>query len=257
MDGINRRNNKMHECIIEIAGVPVLIQCRFKENVDFFQDYVSEKQACFTIRATETDLKRIQSDFERADRADGILPYQRSDPYLENNAIHSLLVEGLIPYHVLLMHGSAICMDGQAYIFTASSGTGKSTHTRLWREVFSERAWMINDDKPLIRMENGRITVYGSPWDGKHHLSRNASAPLKAVIWLNRDENNSIMPMTAVDAFPIVRKQVSLPQNKELLMQVLAMEKQLLQTVDFYKLYCNMEQDAAWTAWKRCATPQP
>ena len=240
----------MHECTIELAGVPVLIRCCFKENVDFFYDYLSEKQACFTIQPTKTDLMYIQSEFERADEEEGIQPYRRADWYLENNAIHSLLAEKLAAYHVLLMHGSAICMDGQAYIFTASSGTGKSTHTRLWREVFGEHAWMINDDKPLIRIEAGCAMAYGSPWDGKHHLSSNASAPLKAVVWLNRDTKNHIIPMPTADAFSVVMKQVFSPRDKGMLVQVLELEKQLLQTVGFYKLFCNMEQDAARIAWE-------
>ena len=112
--------------------------------------------------------------------------------YLENMSIQNILSKRLLDYNVLLLHGSALCMDGEAYIFTAPSGTGKSTHVRYWRETFGDRVWMINDDKPMIRMENGKATVYGTPWDGKHHLSRNASAPLKAVVWLKRDKENHI-----------------------------------------------------------------
>lgn len=240
----------MHECTIELAGVPVLIRSCFKENIDFFRDYFSGKHACFTIQPTKTDLMYIQSEFEREDKADGIQPYRRADWYLEINAIHCLLAEKLASYQVLLLHGSAICMDGQAYVFTAPSGTGKSTHTRLWREVFGERAWVINDDKPLIRIEAGGVTVYGSPWDGKHHLSCNAFAPLKAIVELSRDTENRIIPMQTADAFAVVMRQVFSPRDKETLLQVLSLEKQLLQTVDFYKLFCNMEQDAAYTAWK-------
>ena len=78
-------------------------------------------------------------------------------------------------------------MDGEAYIFTAVSGTGKSTHAMLWREVFGERVRMINDDKPLIRITpEGKAVVYGTPWDGKHHLSKNSAFPLKAICWLTR-----------------------------------------------------------------------
>ena len=84
-------------------------------------------------------------------------------------------------------------MDGAAYLFTAPSGTGKSTHTRLWREVFGDRVWMINDDKPMLRISENLVTAYGTPWNGKHHISRNASAPLKAIVQLNRGKENIIM----------------------------------------------------------------
>ena len=113
--------------------------------------------------------------------------------------LHALLAEKLVAYGALLMHGSALCMDGNAYIFTAKSGTGKSTHARLWREAFGDRVWMINDDKPMIRVDEMR--VYGTPWDGKHHLSRNASAPLKAIVKLERAEENRVAPLAKADAF--------------------------------------------------------
>lgn len=100
-----------------------------------------------------------------------------------------MLAAALLYYNILLMHGSALCMDGEAYIFAAPSGTGKSTHARLWREVFGDRVWMINDDKPLVRVEEERAFVFGSPWCGKHKLGCNGSARLKAVVELTTDRN--------------------------------------------------------------------
>ena len=117
----------------------------------------------FTIEPTEDDLARIQRGLDRIAEAEGNPKEQRSDSFLENNAIHALIAEKLVEYDILLFHGSALCMDRQAYIFTAPSGTGKSTHARLWREAFGDRVWMINDDKPLIQVQDGKAMVYGSP----------------------------------------------------------------------------------------------
>ena len=77
-------------------------------------------------------------------------------------------------------------MDGQAVLFTAKSGTGKSTHTKLWRDLFGERAVMVNDDKPLLRILKDGVLVCGTPWDGKHRLSTNCALPLKAICILER-----------------------------------------------------------------------
>lgn len=240
----------MYECRIAIADVPVLIRCRFRENMDFFRDYGTGKPERCTIEPKETDLARMQADFDRMDEAEGLPNHRRTDCFLENNAIHALLAERLVEENVLLMHGSALCMDGQAYLFTAKSGTGKSTHARLWREAFGDRVWMINDDKPMLRIEETGVTVYGTPWDGKHHLSRNASAKLKAIVNLTRDESNHIAPMSRADAFPVLMKQCFGSRNPATMARVMELEKRLLRAVDFYTLGCNIEQDAAKVAWE-------
>ena len=111
---------------IEMAGAPVAVRCRFHENQAFFHDYFTEKEPLFTVEPTEADLRQMQADFDRMDEMEGISKHRRTESFLENNAIHSLLAERLVEQNVLLMHGSALCMDGKAYIFTAKSGTGKS-----------------------------------------------------------------------------------------------------------------------------------
>lgn len=240
---------------IEMAGVPVAVRCRFHENQAFFHDYFTEKEPLFTIEPTEADLRQMQADFDRMDEMEGIPKHRRTDGFLENNAIHALLAERLVEQNALLMHGSALCMDGKAYIFTAKSGTGKSTHARLWRQVFGDRVWMINDDKPMLRIEESGVTVYGTPWDGKHHLSRNASAKLKAIVNLTRDESNHIAPMSRADAFPVLMKQCYGSRNPATMARIMELEKRLLSAVDFYTLGCNMLPEAAKLAWEGMNSP--
>lgn len=242
---------------IEIAGVPVAVRCRFRVNQDFFHDYFTEKEPLFTIEPSAADLRRMQADFDRMDEAEGIPKQGRTETFLENNAIHSLLAERLVQENVLLMHGSALCMDGQAYIFIAKSGTGKSTHAWQWREVFGDRVWMINDDKPMLKISESGVTVYGTPWDGKHHLSRNASAPLKAIVKLERDTFNHIKPMQKADAFPMLLAQAFGFRNSAAMARMIELEKQLLNAVDFYSLGCTLEPDAAKVAWEGIQAGDP
>ena len=129
----------MYEFTIELAKVPIRIRCRYKANRAFFGDYLSEKEPGLEVEASEKDLQDMQMKFEKLAEKEGTQKLAYSDVFLENNALHELIAKGLIAHQVLLMHGSALCMDGQAYIFTASSGTGKSTHARLWREAFGDR----------------------------------------------------------------------------------------------------------------------
>ncbi len=141
-------------------------------------------------------------------------------------------------------------MDGQAYIFMAPSGTGKSTHSGLWRQLFQDRVWMINDDKPMIRVSESEIRVYGTPWDGKHHLSRNASAPLKAVVLLNRDDDNRIERRSKADAFRALLKQAYVSDKPEILRKITELDKEIAEKTEFYHLFCNMRPEAARIAWE-------
>ena len=232
---------------VKIAGIVAGIRCRYQENCDFFYSYVTGEPEAFRIEATEEDQafsRELLRKFvgERADLY--------SDSYLENISLMNVLSRKLLDFNVLLIHGSALCMDGQAYIFVAPSGTGKSTHTRFWRETFGNRVQMINDDKPLVRIENGKAVVYGSPWDGKHHLSNNISAPLRAIVSLNRDTENRIEPMPGADVFPVMMRQTAWSRTGDLKLKVIGLERALMEAAAFYKLGCNMDPDAARVAWE-------
>lgn len=235
--------------VIEIAGVPIEIRCSYALNKSFFEDYLSDSEPVITIEPESGDLDRIRESFNSAADAEGRERRNYSRCFLENNAIHDLIADKLVSRNVLLMHGSALCMDGEAYIFTAPSGTGKSTHTRLWREVFGERAFMINDDKPMLRVAEDGITVYGTPWNGKHHLGCNCSAPLKAIVSLRRDSFNHIAPMEHTEAFQILLRQVYSARSADGMRKILDLDQQIIKLVSFYRLGCNMEKEAALTAY--------
>ncbi len=236
--------------VIEIAGVPAEVVCKHPRAEAFFRGYETDRPPLFRIEPSEADLEQAQAGFDVAARAEGRQSFRHPPYSLEVHAIHTRLAERLVFHNVLLMHGSALCIDGQAIIFTAPSGTGKSTHARLWREAFGERVWMVNDDKPLIRIENGAAAVHGTPWDGGRHLSRNASAPLRAIVKLERDERNRIEPLAKADAFPLLLKQCYASRDPAVQRRILALEKQLLNAVDFYILGCNMAPEAARVAWE-------
>ena len=242
---------KRFDVRVEIADVPFLIRSRFANCSLFFHDYLSDKEPLFVIDPSDDDLSRINVAFDKMDAEEGNPSVFRPLFFLENNAIHDLLAEKMVAHHVLLIHGSALCMDGIGHLFTAKSGTGKSTHARLWREAFGDRVWMINDDKPMLRITENAATVYGTPWDGKHHLSRNASAPLKAIYKLERAEHNCIEPLTEQEAYETLLIQCFRSKQPAVMMQILTLEKQLLNAVSFYKLGCNTMPDAAWVAWRK------
>ena len=235
----------LYDIRVEIAGVPFLIQSRFEEFRKFFRNYPSEKEPRFIICPTDADLEKVNENYKRAYEADCPSDGRLSELFLELNAIHGILAEKIVSENVLLIHGSALSFNGEAVVFTAKSGTGKSTHAKLWRDVFGGRIVMINDDKPFIRIEEGSVTVWGTPWNGKHHLSSNISAPLKAIVSLKRGAVNRIDPLSPAEAFPLLMESSYKSNDPASAVKIIEMEKKLLNAADYYALRCNMDPEAA------------
>lgn len=234
-----------------LADIPVHIQSLYDEVHTLCAPYRTGKEPLFTIRTTAEDIENegVRSDNNR--KHEGLPEYHFPAPYLETLAVYRQIATRFIEQNVLLMHGSVIAVDGEGYMFTALSGTGKSTHVRLWRELFGPRAVMVNDDKPLVRIpSDGSPIIYGTPWDGKHHLSNNISVPLKAIVILDRAEQNSIRPISITEAFPTLLQQTYRPEQPQLMAMVLQLLSQLSQHTGLYHLYCNMNPEAAQIAYE-------
>lgn len=148
-----------------------------------------------------------------------------------------------------LFHGSALAVDGKAYLFTAPSGTGKSTHAAIWRRLYGERVVMINDDKPILRVTPEAVYACGSPWNGSHHLDTPVQLPLCGLCLLARSERNSIQTVSVRDAYPRLLGQCYRPSSPEQLAATLRLIDALCRKVPLYELHCNMEDDAAKTAY--------
>lgn len=172
------------------------------------------------------------------------------DAYYEFLAVYRKISEAMPFRGVCMMHGSCIAVDGNAYLFTAKSGTGKSTHSRLWREMLQERAVMVNDDKPMIGVSDAAVIAYGTPWDGKHHLSADIAVPLKAICILECAAHNRIREISAAEAYPMLLQQVYRPLNGEAMRQTLNLIDRISASVRFYRLECNMDPEAAKVSYE-------
>ena len=206
------------------------------------RDYRTEEAAELTLGLTPEELT-AEREYPGTE--------EYSDAYLEWLAIYRKLSDYLLEKDVLLFHGSAVAVDGEVYLFTAPSGTGKSTHARLWREMLGDRVLMVNDDKPLLKISEDGVTVYGTPWDGKHRLSTNIALPLKALCLLNRGEENRIRRVTADEALPTLLRQA---YRSEALDRILPLVTRLSDAVPIYELYCNMSPEAAEVSWRGMQT---
>jgi len=164
----------------------------------------------------------------------------------------SVFYRYLMGHDGVLLHSSAVVVDGYAYLFSANSGTGKSTHTGLWKEYFGDRAFIINDDKPAVRKVDGEWYVYGTPWSGKTDLNVNTRAKLGAIVFLERSENNWIEEMTPADAVSRFIGQTTRKLNKlENMERLLTNIDTLLTEVPLYKMGCNISFEAVKVAYEK------
>ena len=240
----------MVEFTAKIAGYAMAVRALYPETKELFRDYLTEEQPFAAIESGEVLIQKERRLLKKTDAANRRQTDGFSDRQIESNFLYREVAERLSPHGVVLMHGSAVAVDGEAYIFVAPSGTGKSTHTRLWREVFGERAVMINDDKPLLKCTDEGILVCGSPWNGKHQLGSNISVPLKAVCFLARGKENRIEPINAADAFLPMLKSVYHSEAAEKEACILRSLQCVRQRTEFYRLECTMEQAAAIAAYE-------
>lgn len=234
---------------IRIANKTVAVSAIFESTQDYCAGYLTDGAPDFSVSVTQADLEFERAKSIREDELEGIPYRQFSDPYLETIAVQRKITEQLFAFDTLLFHGSVIAVDGEAYLFTAKSGTGKSTHTRLWRELLGDRAVMVNDDKPFLEITPNSVIAHGSPWNGKHGLGSPIAVPLKAVCILERGEINRIAEVSPQEAVFMLLQQSNRPQNRALLPQYMDLLDRLSRTVWFYRLHCNMDPEAARLAY--------
>lgn len=153
----------------------------------------------------------------------------------------------LLNFDGMLLHSSAVVYEGKAYLFTAPSGTGKSTHTRLWCENF-EGAFILNDDKPALRSEDGVWYAYGTPWSGKTNLNVNLRVPLGGIAVVERNKDNSIVPLKGRKALFAILNQTVRPHSSELRLKLTQLLSDLLTEVPVWLLRCNTDKEAAFVS---------
>lgn len=236
-----------------IAEKRIRVTSLFEEVHRCCSEYLTEGEADFTVTITEEDIAFERERSEQEAILEGRRPVRPSEAYLETLAVYRKIAEQMPFYDTLLFHGSCVAVDGLAYLFTAPSGVGKSTHTRMWREYLGERAVMINDDKPLLHVSGGEVLVYGTPWNGKHRLGCNMSAPLKALCLLERAEYNRIEAIRPAAAWPMLLQQAYRPADGAALARTLNLLEHVLDKVPLYRLGCLPDVDAAKLAYETMA----
>lgn len=154
----------------------------------------------------------------------------------------------LIMYEGIMLHSSAVVYENKAYLFSAPSGTGKSTHTNLWLEVFND-AYILNDDKPAIRIIDNEIYAYGTPFSGKTDLSVNERKPIAGICFIERSIDNWIKKTTPKEAISFLYRETVRPAHEDLLDRTFNIVEKIVKNIKIYKMGLNISHDAVYLAY--------
>ncbi len=227
----------------KIADLTVGISCTHTLVRDMCAEYLTDEAPMLSVSASEEHKEKLRRYF---------LGFSEvfSDDYLESVAISECISNEVFNYDAAFFHAALISFDGCGVAFAAPSGTGKSTHIKLWRRLFGSRVECINGDKPLFLFRGGIFFGAGTPWCGKENWGCNKTVPLRAVCFIERADSNRIEKIH--DNGEKMRRmfnQLLVPENRDnLMLKYLDFANKLINTVPFYLLRCNMELDAAQTA---------
>jgi hypothetical protein len=154
----------------------------------------------------------------------------------------------IVKFNGVMLHASAVQYENYAYLFSANSGTGKSTHTHLWLEKFPT-AEILNDDKPAIRIIDGKSYAYGTPWSGKYDESINTATEIAGITFLSRGVNNEIKRTTGEDVMVDFMNQTVRPIKKDYMVYFMDVLDQILTNIPVFRMKCNISLDAVDTSY--------
>lgn len=226
--------------LYEIGGLITDLNCKHSRTIEQAKAYKTNKIA-------EPDITIHLSDEYYADFTE---MYPEIDKETrEYICTGAEFYNALISFGGFFLHSSAVMMDGKAYLFSAPSGTGKSTHTSLWLKKFGNSAEILNDDKPAIRVIDNEIRVFGTPWSGKSDSSVNTDVALAGICFLERDTVNHIEEISKEEGIKEILNQTIRPSDRARMVQLLDTLDIVISRTPIYRMGCNISVEAAEVAY--------
>ena len=221
---------------IKIANKVIEINAFNETTKKYCLSFLSEEEPKYTITMTKEDLEN-----EASNSSDGKVYVNE-----EISALYRKIADLLVEDGVIVFHSSAISVDGQGFLITARSGVGKSTHAKNLSDYIGGSFKYINDDKPLLKVNDNDVIVFSSPWNGKERRGNNISAPLKAILFLSRGDTNSYRKIVNKEEIYIkMLSQIYLPKEKSKREKALIIADKLLKNVNFYEINVTKDIESA------------
>ncbi len=220
---------------IKIANIVLEVNAFYEFTKEYCKDFLSDEEPNYVITLTKEDLIN-----ETSENKDGKVYVSE-----EISALYRKIADIFVDENVLVMHGSSFKVGNNAFIVTARSGVGKSTHVNLLKQYLKDRFTYINDDKPLLKIKGDKLTLYSSPWNGKERRGNNINAPLRSIIFLNRGITNTYKKLDNKEVYFRLLSQIYLPLDKAKREKALKLIDILLKSVSFYEINVNTDISSA------------
>ena len=225
---------------IKIAEMVLEINAINETTKRYCGDFLTDEEPKYVITLCEEDLKN-----EVTESTNGHVYVNE-----EISALYRKIADLLVDEDIIVFHGSSFKVKDNGFIVTARSGVGKSTHVNLLKELLGNNLEYINDDKPLLRV-NDEIVIYSNPWNGKERRGNNTSSPLKAVLFLNRGDNTYKKLENKEEVYFKLLSQIYLPRDKVKREKALKLIDILLKRLNFYEINVNMDISSAEMTYER------
>ena len=240
----------MYRFTIEIARRRIQIESVWKRAFAWSRNYLTEEASDFCVASTEEEIEQRRAIYGELNN--DLDPLDRD---VEMSVLLSKVAKGMLDYDTLLMHGAVVAYKDKAYMFSAPSGTGKSTHIRKWVRSLPG-AFVVNGDKPFI-ITGDTPMACGSPWCGKERWQTNKQVPLAAIVLMERGEENEIREISFKEAFPGLLRQTHRPGDVAKMEKTLHLLKSLDHKVKFYSFHFNnLKPDAFQVAYHELVEKQ-
>ena len=227
--------------IYEIAGLRVQINNTFEYTTKFCEEYLSKDQ----ISPAVISASVTQAEFEEEKKnSPGF-----SDGYIENICLYRSICTQIPVFNRMLLHCAVLEYDGKGYAFLGRSGTGKSTHTKLWKKYLSTPK-MINGDKPILEFAGDKFIAHGTPWKGKEAWGMKSSAPVCGLCFLEQAKENSIRKLTPAEVASRLFLQMLIPESEDNAVATLELADKLIATTPAYLLKCDISEEAVKTSFE-------
>ena len=220
----------------KIADVTVEFEAKYPATIQRSKKYLTDnnKKSDIYIKVSDEQIANMQ----------------KKDPTLTAELSEYMLIgtdfyKEILQFNGCLLHASAIVIDDEAFLFSAPCGGGKSTHTSLWLKYLSDKKpYILNDDKPAIRVFSDGIYAYGTPFSGKHDISENKKVKLKSICFIEQSKKNEIEKLNTLESIQLIFSQTLRKVSKKQMNEFLDVLEEIIKQIPIYKLKCDMSKEA-------------
>jgi len=224
---------------VEFAKLNIEVSCNYEYSKKYCRDYLTDADADFSVSVSEEDIdEEIRTS-----------PYNPKPGYAESICVYREIAKRLPYYNRMVFHGAVVSYNGKGYIFTAPSGTGKTTHITLWKK-YIDGVDIVNGDKPILRIENGTAEAFATCYAGKEGFENHGSAVIKGICLIRRGTENKIERVSPGTILSEIMNQLYMPYEAEAVLKTLELLDVLLKAVPVYVLECDISEEAVKTSFE-------